>query len=367
MSIADKLKTVAQKMEDVYRTGLFKYAPKSTASGESILLENSAPEPFVNMKPYGHSWQNGTPSPTNPIPIESAKEIKVLGGNYFNINNFVNQDDGVTIQDNGFAIVNQSGEGHGNFIWSATLGQLCPNLRDGDEVYLNMDIVNPSGINEYYLYGTGRDWINGTSLVITQADLDGNFNVYGSYGTTTIYKNIVVSKAPIPFEPYKEQTLTLPPLHEGDAVDYSTKKKVQNSTFKSLADLYWKQGQPNRNGDGLTFYAEPSEFGTIAYLSAHFKIVYETQYGAWETLSVGECLTKDGYIIACTQHSSLEEFTSWLSSENVQTLVKLAEPIETDLTDEEIYAFKKLRANSPNTTIIGQGQVDVIYIVDNRQ
>lgn len=246
MSIADKLKTVAQKMEDVYRTGLFKYAPKSTASGESILLENSAPEPFVSMKSYG-------------------REIKVLGGNCFNINNAIPQDNGVWVQDNGFAMSN-----YYNGVWT-TLGALCPELRDGDEVYLNFEVENAGPTQEFYLYGSGRDWINGTSLVITQADLNDAFSIYGIDGETTVYKNIIVSKEPIPFEPYKTpKTLTIPQLNEGEYVDF---------------------------GKGII-------------------------------------VTNNGNM---------------------------------PLTDEQIYAFKRLRANSPTTTIIGQGQLDVTYIVDNRQ
>lgn len=246
MSIADKLKTMAQKMEDVYRTGLFKYAPKSTASGEMVILENSAHEPFVSMKFYG-------------------REIKMLGGNLFNINNAMTQDDGVWVQDNGFAMSN-----YYNSCWT-TLGALCPELRDGDEVYLNFEVENPGPTIDLYLYGTGRDWIPGNSLVITQADLDDAFSIYGIDGETTIYKNIVVSKEPIPFEPYKEpQTLTLPQLNEGEYVDF---------------------------GKGII-------------------------------------VTNNGNM---------------------------------PLTDDQIYAFKRLRANSPNTTIVGQGQVDVTYIVDNRQ
>ena len=251
MSIADKLKTVAQKMEDVYRTGLFKYAPKSTASGESILLENSAPEPFVDMVAHGNSWQNGTPSPNNPIPIESAKEVKVLGGN-------------------------------------------------------------------------------------------------------------------------TEQTLILPYALGGidgkrDVIRFAEKKRVQNVMRYKLSDFEWIQGQPNYDGDGMTFYAVSSLFdGTSRVFTTHFKPIYDTGQ-AWEITKLGEIMIVNGYAIICTTHSNLEELNVWLNESDAEIELQLAEPIEEDLTDEQIYAFKRLRANSPKTTIIGQGQVDVTYIVDNRQ
>lgn len=246
MSIADKLKTVAQKMEDVYRTGLFKYAPKATASGESILLENSAPEPFVNMIAYGHSWQNGTPTPSTPIEIESAKEVKVLGGN-------------------------------------------------------------------------------------------------------------------------TEQTLTLPTLREGDVAYYSKKKITLNSKVVRLADYQWVMGNANYDGDGMTFYIADmtplktnGDFCLITHFNNHGAVI------AWESCKLGEFMFDVLTFVVCTSHSTLDEFMEWLSAENVEAVISIAEPIETDLTDEQIYAFKRLRANSPNTTIVGQGQVDVTYIVDNR-
>ncbi len=164
---------------------------KCTATGESIVLKDSLEYPLLALSPSGENVPN--------------TEVKLLGGNYFNINNVIPQDDGVWVQDNGFAMSN-----YYNGCWT-TLGALCPELRDGDEVYLNFEVENAGPTIDLYLFGTQRDWIPGNSLVITQADLDDAFSIYGIDGETTVYKNIIVSKEPIPFEPYKEpQTVTVP-------------------------------------------------------------------------------------------------------------------------------------------------------------
>jgi hypothetical protein len=228
-------------MEDVYRTGLFKYAPKSTASGESILLENSAPEPFVDMKPYGHSWQNETPTPSNPIPFESAKEVKVLGGNI-----------------------------------EQTL--TLPALREGD--YISYDDRKLTRCSGEYVF-TGEE------------DFDDLIESYDAITTRFPHKS---------------------------ASPFLCTHVITDDTSGS----YWA------NDNNLAFCA--SAFGV----------------------------------------TSVEDFKNFLREEyNSDTPCKivyqLAEPIETDLTDEQIYAFKRLRANNPTTTIVGQGQVDVTYIVDNRQ
>ena len=43
-----------------------------TAEGSTILLTDSAEAPFTALTVYGHSTQDGTPSPENPVPIVSA-------------------------------------------------------------------------------------------------------------------------------------------------------------------------------------------------------------------------------------------------------------------------------------------------------
>lgn len=57
-----------------------------TAEGSLILLPDSAEASFTALTIYGHSTQDGTPSPENPVPIVSAGdsgeiEAKVFGGN----------------------------------------------------------------------------------------------------------------------------------------------------------------------------------------------------------------------------------------------------------------------------------------------
>ena len=81
MSISDKLKMIAERMEDLYWSGVIKYAKTSIAKGKNFVVNDSADERLVSLTAYGNSLQNGTPSPSNPIPIESAKEVKIVGEN----------------------------------------------------------------------------------------------------------------------------------------------------------------------------------------------------------------------------------------------------------------------------------------------
>lgn len=61
-----------------------KYIDK-IAEGSLILLTDSAQAPFTALTIYGHSTQDGTPSPDNPVPIVSAGSVMTTGAQLFDI------------------------------------------------------------------------------------------------------------------------------------------------------------------------------------------------------------------------------------------------------------------------------------------
>ena len=63
--------------EEKFLYAILKNPPKpeyldKTAEGSMILLDDSAEAPLTALTVYGHSTQDGTPSPENPVPIVSA-------------------------------------------------------------------------------------------------------------------------------------------------------------------------------------------------------------------------------------------------------------------------------------------------------
>ena len=64
--------------------------PETFAAGANLVL-NSAEAPLTALTVYGHSTQDGTPSPDNPVPIVSAGDdgeinVTVQGGNLVDLN-----------------------------------------------------------------------------------------------------------------------------------------------------------------------------------------------------------------------------------------------------------------------------------------
>ena len=64
--------------------------PETFVAGANLVL-NSAEAPLTALTVYGHSTQDGTPSPDNPVPIVSAGDdgeinVTVQGGNLVDLN-----------------------------------------------------------------------------------------------------------------------------------------------------------------------------------------------------------------------------------------------------------------------------------------
>lgn len=55
----------------------------SEAEGETILVNDSGEKGLSGLKVFGWSKQDGTPSPENPVPIESAGSVMTTGANLF--------------------------------------------------------------------------------------------------------------------------------------------------------------------------------------------------------------------------------------------------------------------------------------------
>jgi hypothetical protein len=378
MSIADKLKTVAQKMEDVYRTGLFKYAQKSTESGETILLENSAPEPFVNMKPYGHSWQNGTPTPTEPQPIESAKEVKVIGKNWYS---------GDDVTATRYVEVSTNPIPIGTYTISAKVETNYPNAE-----YYGVSILNKNDSAFYTaILNAEKDGRYYWTMELTEECYELGFYVAetdsSSTNYTTIFSDIQIElgNEATEYEPYKEQTLTLPTLHGigdvRDYVDFERKKlvhRIQKYTCTDVTDVWRYLGDTSNRKENAFFRMQADGIKVnTELLCTHLEGIYTIWQTDKDYLGC-ECVEANcidftipysllGVTYDSTSTEKEDAMRTWLQSNTLEFYGELAEPIETDLTDDEIYAFKRLRANSPTTTIVGQGQVDVTYIVDNRQ
>lgn len=203
------------------------------------------------------------------------------------------------------------------------------------------------------------------------------FNIYDNTATKITYKNIVVSSTPTAYEPYHEQTVTLPytlnaiPVNSGgnvtidgqqyiaDYVDVERGKLVRMVEKKVLNGTEnWNLSERSENRNGVfQFFADTNIAGALCD-----KAIYESltsHYGTFDTWY------NQIRFYAHTDEMTVEEWRNFLSSNNHVIYIVRNTPVKTDLTKEEITAFKALTTYYPTTNIFANSEQLDGYTVFN--
>lgn len=137
---------------------------------------------------------------TSPNP-EYPQEIEVVQG-YNLFNSFIatkqkNQLGELYIEDDGTFIVKNNPGSNNYFALEQTIGELCPDLKIGDRVYLHLETT--STVQNIHI---GENWYNNNAKTITPAIWDKRVIIYGGYNQTDTIK-IHITKEPNPtYLPY---------------------------------------------------------------------------------------------------------------------------------------------------------------------
>lgn len=337
-----------------------------------------------DMMIYGKSSQDGTPSVENPVEIKSVVNptVKVCGKNLLDFSDFQTKTiDGITFSSNGHAIHAKgtaNKETTDDEIW---IGYAMFNAPKGSKVascqnaklYLDkFEYINPSTSS----LKTGDAFKCVIYLLIKNGEtIDLDIELQMEFGSVAT-----------PYEPYHEQTVTLPytlnaiPVSSGgnvtidgqqyiaDYVDVERGKLVKKLKSFTIADIKAvRTWGVNKNADNITgFYFCMSTNGLP---KSNNEVMTSTilQYSgnAWGGNKVGCAVgsdTRDNYAILSVPTNTLEDISS---DENAcASLVKICEntnaiffysmmsSIETDLTTEQTQALKELVTYYPTTNII---------------
>ena len=390
------LKTETSSLKEDLTNKITKFYASN--QGETHLADSDNGK-IMDMMLYGKSSQDGTPSPENPVEIKSVVNptVKVVGKNLYNFGRYAGEyvfsgsDIKATVSKDGFFTVRGTAETYA----SVAIGEFYVDFPNGDYH------VSLSGNNNVMIQAIGDEganfnaggekaykFINGKKadlyIVVLQA---GTFDV-------TFRPMICKGKEELStFEPYHEQTVTLPytlnaiPVSSGgnvtidgqqyiaDYVDVERGKLVKKLKSFTIADVkaIYTWGT-NKNADNIT--------GFYSYMSANglpksnnevmASTILRYSGNAWGGTKVGCAVgsdTRDNYAILSVPTNILEDISS---DENVcASLVKICEntnaiffyimtsPIETDLAPEEITAFKALATYYPTTNIsVNSEQLD---------
>ena len=363
-----------------------------TASGETIQVKDSSGLGFEGLRIFGKSTQDGVPTPESPVPIvnvgdKGTIEVGVTGTNLFDVSKIEDTWNGsYGIKNNNGVLTMVAPPNDSSISSNKTLKELCPQLKVG-ETYI-LDAINSGKAHRIYLASVKKMWEYRTSMVMTDEMLNSvvRFYISANANDSGIIHNIQVNKGDtvLPYEPYQEpQTLTistpngLPGIKvdsDGnytdengqqwvcDEIDLERGKYVQRIAkyifdgTEAGEDKYLPTIVVAMNTDGITGIHPgkiESNYGTINYSNSSGR-----SFG-FKTMNWG-----------VNGINELRQFmkNKYDSGDPVIAQYIAKEPIEHDLTPEEIAAYKALYTNYPTTVISNDesAHMEVSYVADTK-
>lgn len=337
------------------------------ASGNPITIQSAA-APFTEMLIFGKTTQNGTPSPENPVALDTAGasgqvNVSVGGANLINANDIIgkvissNDEFPISISGGTFAASIQTSGGSENGFTAS--------FRSEDDTVIKSVSVRNNAIFE-----------------LTSEEASKISKVRALYYTGTVgavLNAIQIERGTVvtPYQPYvTPQTLIvstpngLPgvPVYSSQQeytyIDSEGQKWISNSeefysdgtgmfiqrTFKEILDdkSSWKYN----TADGGRFVCDLQNktigTGREHVLCNRGKFVRPNPSGDKN----GYCFVigKEFYYYT-TNYTDLESFMQFISENPIEIIYPLAEPIITPLTAEQVEAFKALTTYEPTTVI----------------
>lgn len=393
----------------------------ATAQGEVVALADSTDNPLLGLNVYGKTIQNGTPTPTAPVLLESfgghaaGEQVRVTGKNLFGVQNLesaVAQGGRITIQDGVITRTATVTANIVNIIPTELADCIIPTrLSPGTYMY-SIDYLEkpPQWLTSTYSYlkvvlddGTAVNIREGVATQLTQSGVVSGVCVSILSMTIgdvlRIRPQLEVGTVSTAYEPYKaQQELTfynfdgLPgiPVASGgnytdetgqqwvcDTVDFTRGVYVQrigNRTFTGDETDDWR---PNTGGNETAvkhFYATVLA-GSVSLGYPNVlctMLTYNSNAGSGNSTQINVCRLNPsyGYLLVdvdVTEFSTLEEFKTYLAEKPMTVSYVLATPVETPIDAEILAAYSKLNTYYPNTTVTADGaNLAVTYVADTK-
>ena len=350
----------------------------ATATGSAITIE-SANAPLQNLKLYGSTVQNGTPTPTSPIELKSigdsgSYEVGVYGKNLIDVSSTTQTINGITFTVNAdkSITVNGTATAYTRFMLHTVSYFIYPKGNyafNGNKANSNLLLKVFNNTTQTAYVDSG----NGGNFSLNDGDMFTMFITVDSGATinTTIYPMIIhESVTDTTFEPCNKQTLIINDTLRGigdivDEIDFARGVLVQRFEKIDLGTLTWTMGQ----GTSLTYFSAflpnynfpTSMSNSVApLLCSHYKAVAQRERSSPSICGSSGAVNQ--ILITDTSYTSAEEFKTAMSG--VYVVYELETPIETPLTETELNDYRQLMTNKGTTTILSEAEVEVDYYIN---
>ena len=355
------------------------------AEGESIALNDASEYPLQNLKVFGKSTQDGTPTPDAPVDIVSVESpvVSVCSKNIWDEETEMGYWQSV----NGEAYTSDNQIRSKNFIPiipKATIYVTAPNDKTIDFVF----------------YDRNKSYLSSRSIAQEVTSPDEAYymhiNLRSDYGTT--YNNdVCISLIPLNSEYEQgneaqtvETSYTLPgiPVSSGgnytdangqawicDEVDLARGVYVQRigtKVYDGSDDEYWLFTNTGPLLYHIAISNKRSNYEQVpnALLCSHFTV--PPSMNSYKNGCITETYYHNGNVNILINYNDgvggLDAFIEFLQANPITVKYVLKTPIETPLSEAEISAFKALHSNRPNTTILNDAgaHMAVSYVADTK-
>lgn len=367
-----------------------------TLSGNPLMLENCiGGKALKALHVYGKSTQDGTPSPDNPVPIVSAGDggsitVKVTGANILEgtkpgVKSTAN---GITytIYENGILITGTATKTFNINLHEDTIHRLTRGI-----YYLTTRGLSPSVSLNFYYIGKFSSDVQNQKVMLTR---DANFTLQlqileGVSLNATIQVSLTRDKSTA-YSPYREQLLTLPtpnglpgiPVASGgnytdengqqwvcDEVDLERGVKVQRiASFvidaKNANNIFVTNSYTKITAATSARLITPQKTNRDVRLEkCIFCEALPWSIDVWgkninsinyvENNSVDFVIENSylGLSEASTDNERKTALVKYFTDKPCRVVYRIATPIETPLTPDELAAYKALTAYAPTTVL----------------
>ena len=359
------------------------FSPTATANGKAITID-SANAPLQNLKLYGSTEQNGTPTPDAPVPLVSVGdsgsfEVGMYGKNLLDVTQGTKTSAGVTFTLNANKSYTLSGTCTNNVVHHIGKAYLvkgtqykvtgCPTGGESKTYLIRVIGSNNTMIAE--------DIGGGKTFTATET----GFHTIGIRVQQEINTNGLIFYPMVRFaietdetyEPCNKQTLTMADTLRSvgdikDEIDFIRGVRIQRCASVDLGTLTWsKRNEGYIETTGLGSKPQPPE--QTYFLANMICSAYQvdTADNTWmgktnNTIS----MTASENVIVRVRNNAITDYTT-LSAQmsGIYLIYQLRTPIETPLTEQELNAYRHLMTNKGNTTVLSECEdTEITYYVN---
>lgn len=355
----------------------------NTVSGTLLNIKDSAERKNKGFGMSGKTTQDGTPTPDTPVEIVNAGrlnsdtgkyevDVKITGKNLFDMNKFIDTCNFTKNEDGTFRI-DKFVKRYDCFMPANTILSIEVLKVEDSSGAAVLELFYEDGKNTYI----GFNQV-GVKTFLIQKDV--------AYIKVLAYRNheykyIQLEKGTVatPYEPYKEQILTLTSDRPMTKWDRLVKQEGQIGWLYNSAEILlngtenWiRHSEINKETTqafGLSIpdliYGEDAAIGQNG-LTDKFRYVN----AAWAKDEAGQAINNGRLFINIekTKASTVEEFKAWLKSNNVKVVYKTKQTEFVPLPKEEQEAIRALSTYYPTTVVSNSEdmEMELTYVADTK-